>query len=47
MTGICALLLFTKVINLILILFGIFSLFQVIVSVWVIVRSAILMKLGE
>lgn len=47
MAGICALLLFTKATNLFLILFGTISVFQIIVSLWKIVRSKNLMKLGE
>ncbi len=46
-TGIFALLLFSKSFNLFLILFGIISLVQIVVSVWLLFRYTILMKIGE
>ncbi|MCB8516844.1 hypothetical protein KMA68_13410, partial [Enterococcus durans] len=46
-TGICALLLFSKSFNLFLILFGIISLFQIVVSIWLLFRYVTLMKIGE
>lgn len=47
MAGLCTLLLFAKVINLFVILFGVISVFQIVVSLCEIVHSTILMKLGE
>lgn len=46
-TGTCALLLFSKSFNLFLIIFGIISLFQIVVSIWLLFRYVTLMKIGE
>lgn len=45
--GLCSLLLFPASFSQVLLLFGILSLFQVVVSAWLLFRSANLMKIGD
>ncbi|WP_165005909.1 MULTISPECIES: hypothetical protein [unclassified Enterococcus] len=45
--GLCSLLLFSASFSQVLLLFGILSLFQVVVSAWLLFRSANLMKIGD